>query len=113
MTGKAGHPSNNSKGDKVWLEATNIRMDRPIKKLNDKRYGPFEIKKKVGAGAYELKLPKSWRPIHLVFNEFLLSPFKAPTNPSQQKLLLPPPEIIDQVPEYEVKEVVDSQKRRG
>src|SRR4051812_30357022 len=84
-----------------------------MKKLDDKRYGPFEIKKKVGAGAYELKLPKSWRPIHPVFNEFLLSPFKAPTNPSQQKPLLPPPEIIDQVPEYKVEEIVNSQKWRG
>src|SRR4051812_487384 len=84
-----------------------------MKKLDDKRYGPFEIKKKVGAGAYKLKLPKSWKPIHPVFNEFLLSPFKTPTNPSQQKPLPPPPKIIEQVPEYEVKEVVDSQKRRG
>src|SRR3954470_8929576 len=65
------------------------------------------------SGAYELKLPKSWRPIHLVFNKFLLLPFKAPTNPSQQKLLPPPPEIINQVPEYKVKEIVDSQKQRG
>src|SRR3954469_17224710 len=105
---KRGPSKQYSKGDKVWLEATNIRTDRPMKKLDDKRYGPFEIKKKVGAGAYELKLPKSWRPIHPVFNEFLLSPFKAPTNPSQQKPLPPPPEIIDQIPEYEVEEVVDS-----
>src|SRR4051812_25058856 len=91
----------------------NIRTDQPMKKLNDKRYGLFKIKKKVRAGAYELKLPKSWKPIYLVFNEFLLSQFKAPTNPSQQRPLPPPPEIIDQVPEYEVEDIVDSRKRRG
>src|SRR4051794_10724811 len=77
-----------------------------MKKLNNKRYSPFEIKKKVGARAYKLKLLKSWRPIHPVFNKFLLSPFKAPTN--LQKPLLPPPQIIDQV-----KELVNSRKRRG
>src|SRR4051794_6347009 len=97
---KRGLSKQYKKGDKVWLEATNIKTDQPMKKLNNRRNGPFKIKKKVGAGAYELKLPKSWRPIHPVFNEFLLSPFKAPTDPSQQKALPPPPEIIRQVPEY-------------
>ena len=84
-----------------------------MKKLDDKQYGPFEIKVKAGVGAYELKLPKTWRPIHLVFNEFLLSPYKPPHNPSQLKPPLSPPEIIDQVPEDEVKQKVHSQKRRA
>src|SRR4051812_4646758 len=68
---KKGLAKQYSKGDRVWPEATNIRMDHPMKKLNDKQYVPFEIKVKVMAAAYELKLPKTWRPIHPVFNEFL------------------------------------------
>ena len=30
--------------DKVWLKGQNIPTDRLLKKLKDKRYGPFEIK---------------------------------------------------------------------
>ena len=47
------------KGDKVWLEATNITTKRPMKKLDDKRLGPFTIVDKVGKAAYKLKLPDS------------------------------------------------------
>ena len=45
-----------SPGDKVYLEATNLRTGRPSKKLDDKRFGPFEIIKKVGPASYKLKL---------------------------------------------------------
>jgi hypothetical protein len=100
-------------GDKVLLEGTNIKTDRPMKKLDDKRYGPFEVEKKVGRGAYKLKLPKTWRNLHPTFNEYLLTPYKEPEFPTQQKESPPPPDIIDQVPEYEVEEVIDSRKRRG
>lgn len=44
-------------GDKMWLEGVNIQTDRPMKKLNDKRYGPFKVKCKVGTSAYKLELP--------------------------------------------------------
>ncbi len=30
-------------GDKVWLEGTNLSTDRPMKKLDDKRFGPFKV----------------------------------------------------------------------
>jgi hypothetical protein len=37
-------PSQNLQiGEHVWLEATNIRMKRPVKKLDDKHLGPFLI----------------------------------------------------------------------
>ncbi|KAF7762019.1 hypothetical protein Agabi119p4_10011 [Agaricus bisporus var. burnettii] len=34
-----------AEGDKVWLETTNIHSNRPTRKLDHKRYGPFEILK--------------------------------------------------------------------
>src|SRR5277367_5976491 len=43
-----------AKGDEVYLEATNIRTDRPSKKLDNKRHGPFKVIKKVRDSAYEL-----------------------------------------------------------
>ena len=36
-----GVAKNYQVGDKVWLEGHNITTDRPSKKLEDKRYGPF------------------------------------------------------------------------
>ena len=35
-------------GDLVYLEGTNLKSDRPAKKLDDRRFGPFKILKKVG-----------------------------------------------------------------
>ena len=71
-------------GDKVYLEGINLSISRPIAKLSDKRYGPFRIVKKVGASAYKLALPQKWSRNHDVFNEYLLTPFTAPSYPSQQ-----------------------------
>ena len=80
-------------GDQVLLEGKNISSDRPMKKLDDKRYGPFEVEKKVGNSAYKLKLPATWRGVHPVFNEVLLTPFKPPAFPSQ-KPPPPPPQSL-------------------
>src|SRR4051812_42875044 len=75
----------------VWLEATNIKTDWPMKKLDDKRYGPFKIKSKVGSGAYRLTIPWSWKSIHPVFNKFFLSLHNPPLDDSKQKPTPPPP----------------------
>ena len=34
-------------GDNVWLENKNIHSNRPSKKLDNKRYGPFRISKDI------------------------------------------------------------------
>ena len=44
------------KGDKVWLEITNVTTKHPMKKLDNKHLGPFEILEKVEKLAYYLKL---------------------------------------------------------
>ena len=43
--------------DKVYLDASDIQMTRPSKKLSHWRLGPFPIVKKVRNGAYQLQLP--------------------------------------------------------
>ncbi len=65
-------------GNKVWLEGTNISTDRPMKKLNDNRFGPFKVIKKVGTSSYKLQIPYTWKSIHPVFNEALLTPYHEP-----------------------------------
>jgi len=54
------------------LEAKNIHSNKPSKKLDQKRYGPFKILKAIRQGAFQLKLPKGWI-IHNVFSEDLLT----------------------------------------
>jgi hypothetical protein len=56
-----------SVGDRVWLEATNLTTDRPKKKLDHKRLGPFKNIQKVSNVVYKLELPPTWR-IHPVFH---------------------------------------------
>ena len=45
------------KCDKVWPKATNVTTKYPMKNLDNKRLGLFEILEKVGKSAYCLKLP--------------------------------------------------------
>ena len=55
---KTRPPVEYKSGDLVLVESTNIRMERPSKKLDDKRFGPFKVKKKEGLTSYCLKLDK-------------------------------------------------------
>jgi len=100
-------------GDKVWLEGYNITTDRPSKKLDDKRYGPFKVIKKIGKAAYKLELPKTWKSIWPVINKIFLTPYIAPIYPSQKQPAQPPPEIVDEYEEYEVEGIMDSRLSQG
>ena len=56
------HPGQEyTKGDLVWLDMQNLKMDCPSKKLDNKHAGPFTIEEKVGPAGYRLKLPRAWR----------------------------------------------------
>ena len=92
-------------GDLVWLDATNLHLPRPKKKLDDKRVSPFLIIDKAGASTYKLKLPPHWK-IHPRFNEKLLTPFVPPAFPNQELLLPPPPDLIEDEEEYEIEAIV-------
>jgi Chromo (CHRromatin Organisation MOdifier) domain len=98
-------------GDKVWLDAQNLTTTRPNKKLDEKRFGPFEILEKVSFSSYRLKLPASWR-IHPVFNEILLRPYTQPRHPHQHIFDKPPPDIVDEEEEYEVDQILDTRVRK-
>ena len=100
-------------GDLVLLEATNIRTDRPSRKLDDKRYGPFRVLAKVGTAAYKLKLDRSWKGIHPVFNECLLWPYTPGVFASQRRPPPPPPDLVNGAKEQEVEAILDSRERRG
>ncbi|SLM33286.1 Ribonuclease H-like domain [Lasallia pustulata] len=62
-------------GQLVWLKVKNITMERPLRKLDWQRYGPFWIVKKIGNVTYQLNLPEELR-IHDVFHVSLLCDHK-------------------------------------
>ncbi len=97
-------------GDKVWLLSRNIATNRPSRKLDHKRLGPFKIMQKIGSSAYRLELPRAMQ-IHNVFHVSLLEPHKPDTIPGRRNPP-PPPIEIDNQPEYVVDRILDSRVRR-
>ena len=97
-------------GQKVWLEAKNLRLPYETKKLAPKREGPFVIKKVLGPLMYELKLPEQWK-IHPVFHASLLTPY-GENSIHGPNFLEPPPDLIGGEEEYEVEALV-GHRRRG
>ena len=92
-------------GEQVWLEATHLRLPFQTSKLNPKRYGPFQIQKQISPVALKLTLPAAWGSHH-TFHALLLSPYhKTPAH--GLNFLCPPPDLIDEVEEYDVEKVVD------
>jgi len=69
---KRRNPQELQEGENIWLEAKNIYLNRPSKKLDQKKYRPFKILKAIGQGVFQLKLPEGWM-IHNVFNKDLLT----------------------------------------
>jgi len=101
---KRRNPQGLKVGDHVWLENKNIYLNRPSKKLDNKRYRPFRISKNIGSGAFQLELPEGWM-IHNVFNEDLLTQCVEPKFKGQHEDPVPLPTIINEKEEYRVKEV--------
>src|SRR5215470_2630708 len=99
-------------GDLVWLDGKNLNTDRPSKKLEDKRYGPFKVLKVIGPNAYKLKLPANWK-IHPVFNTVKLRPYKPDTLDRSVANTRPLPTIIDNEPEYAIEYLLDSRLYKG
>lgn len=90
-------------GDQVLLSTENLSLPDPsTPKLSPRFIGPFSIRTRVGALAYELALPPTMR-CHNVFHVRLLRPYTPSTRP-------PPPLIwpSDSVPvaRYEVERIV-------
>ena len=79
-------------GDRVWLEATHLKLCHQSTKLAPKRYGPFVITKEISPVAYWIELPTSWG-IHNVFHASLLSPYHK-TTAFRPNFSRPPPDLM-------------------
>jgi hypothetical protein len=93
-------------GDKVWLDARNLRTSRPAQKLDYKRVGPYPIVEKVGTRSYRLDLPKTMK-IHPVFHVELLERLRTDPIPGRTPVPLPPV-IVDGEEQFLVESIIDS-----
>ena len=82
-------------------------MTWPSKKLSDKFLGPYEILAHPGTHSVTLRLPDSLRAVHPVFHVSMLEP--AFPNPIPDRVQPPPPPIlVNEEPEFEISEILDS-----
>lgn len=94
-------------GNKVFLDASNLRSTRPSRKFDNKRYGPFIITKCLSPLNYKLALPSHWHLSTNVFHVSKLCPFISDPS-SSSTIVPPPPTLISNHLEYEVEKVLDS-----
>jgi hypothetical protein len=90
--------------------ASDIQTTQPSKKLSHQHLGPFEVVKKVGSGAYCLKLPQSMSHLHPVFNVIKLTSALPDPIAGCVPKPLPPLKIIDREEEWVVEEILDSKE---
>ena len=93
-------------GDKVLLNAKNIKTMRPSKKLDHWMRGPWTIIRRVGPRAFQLDLKGYKGRKHDVFPVGLLEPYHESTLAGRSKP--PPPPINDEEDQYELEDVLDS-----
>jgi len=98
------------KGERVWLEGTNLHTTHPTVKLRPKRYGPFKVIEVLGPTTYHLELPAQWK-IHNAFHGSLLLPYYE-TKEHGRNFPEPAPDLIEGQPEWEVEEILDSRRYR-
>ena len=92
------------KGDRVWLEARNLKHLIINPKFTPKREGPFTITKVLSPIVYQLRLPKTWK-IHPIFHASLLSPYRE-NEVHGKNFPVPPPDLIDGEEEYEIEKII-------
>jgi hypothetical protein len=93
-------------GDKVWLQAKQIKIHQQSAKLGPKQLGPFSVTEVKSDVDYHLSLPPALK-VHNIFHVDRLSPYKG----NEVNSLQPPPPnpiTIDGEEEYEVDHIRDS-----
>ena len=93
-----------SKGDKVWLEARNLKQCIINPKFAPKREGPFTITRVLSSIIYQLHLSKTWK-IHPVFHASLLSPY-CENNIHGLNFPAPPPDLITGEEKYGIGKII-------
>ena len=88
----------------MWIDARNLKIKTPSKKLSPRRIGPYPVIKALTPVVYRIKLPPSLR-IKNTFHVDLLTPYNE-TKEHGVNQLQPPPQLIDGEEEFEVEEII-------
>jgi hypothetical protein len=77
--------------DLVWIDGSDIQTTRPSRKLGHRNLGPYPVERRIGHGAYHVKLPPSLQRLHPVFpitklspQQTIPSPVDGPSHPLHQ-----------------------------
>jgi transposase InsO family protein len=104
-------------GDRVLLSTTHLNAPtearRPLKKLQPKFIGPYQVEEVISETAYRLSLPSNLK-VHPVFHISRLKRY-IPNEFPERTQPLPAPIFVDDShePEYEVEEILDKRFVRG
>ncbi|HEX4372955.1 MAG TPA: hypothetical protein VHZ50_06600, partial [Puia sp.] len=95
-------------GGVVFLNVRNMKTQRPSRKLDNIRKGPFKIKRKLSNLIYELELPAGMK-VHPIFHVSLLEPAYGEASVQEQI------DFEDQNDEtiYEVEKLLKQRKQNG
>ncbi|KAG9376489.1 hypothetical protein A1F94_013036 [Pyrenophora tritici-repentis] len=95
--------------------AKHIKTERPVKSLDHKNMGPYQITRVIDNMAYELDLPDSLKNIFPAFHPWLLQPYEDDALPGQPRANdNAPPEVHlndEGDTEYVIAQVLDSRIR--
>jgi Chromo (CHRromatin Organisation MOdifier) domain len=92
-------------GDKVWLDARNLHIRTPSKKLSHQRIGLYAVLQQLSPVTYCLQLSETIK-INNVFYVDLLTLYRE-TNAYGPQPIQPPPELIDGEKEYKIEDIID------
>ena len=88
----------------MWLEATNLHLNYPSRKLASKQQGPFEVSQVLSPLTYHLCLPATWK-IHNMEACYPSLPLQE-TKTNGLNFSKPPPDLIGTKEECEVEWIV-------
>jgi len=90
----------------VLLDNADLALNHPSCKFTERHSGLFKIIQKMGTHTYKLALPPQWKNVNPVFNVSKLEAYRE--DPSNPNFPVPPPDLIDGEPEWEVEEIQDA-----
>jgi hypothetical protein len=101
-------------GDEVWLNIKNFQLPEGLShKFLGPYAGPFKVLKKKLFDIYKLELRENLR-VHPTFHVFLLKPVaRNASRPNREHNSRPPPDLVHNEPEFEVKAMLKSRQLRG
>jgi hypothetical protein len=99
-------------GNRVWVDASDIKTTCLLPKFSDKRLGLFKVVKVVGNGVYKLELPPCYSQLHPVFPVVKLELAKQDLFTRRPRNNEPLPVLqTDKAKRWEVTEILEARVR--